>query len=141
MEYEYRRLAEEKAILGRVDWAGRLPFRDFMTVIAKCDLALYPSRTALNGDSEGGAPVTLIEAQWLGVPSIVSDHADLSFVAGPSAPVLDATDVDAWAETMREHYRNPLAVKAQSVAARAFARAHHAPETNVRAREEVYLGL
>jgi glycosyltransferase involved in cell wall biosynthesis len=123
----------------QVDWAGRLPFHEFMTQLAQSHLGLYPSRTAADGDSEGGAPVTLIEAQWLGVPSIVSDHDDLPFVAAPEGSVvIDAHGVDAWTETLWELYRSPERVDAMSSAARNFARAHHSPDANARAREAVY---
>ena len=47
-------------------------------------VAVFPSRPAPDGDTEGGAPVTLIETQWLGVPALVSEHDDLPFVTAPA---------------------------------------------------------
>jgi len=139
LEPELRRVAADAGVAGRVDWAGRLPFRDFMAAIGRAHVGLYPSRTAANGDSEGGAPVTLIEAQWLGVPSVVSSHDDLPFVAAPDGSVvLSPTDVDAWAETLRELHRSPGRVEEMAAAARGFARAHHSPEENTRERDAVY---
>jgi colanic acid/amylovoran biosynthesis glycosyltransferase len=139
LEPSLRGLAEELGIADQVAWMDRLPFEDFMTEVARAHVGLYPSRTAASGDSEGGAPVTLIEAQWLGVPSIVSDHDDLAFVSAPDGSyVLPALDVEAWAETLDELYRDPAALHRMSREARAFARANHDPAANLAAREDVY---
>ena len=63
------------------------------------------SRTAANGDSEGGAPVTLIEASWIGVPSVVSDHDDFPFIAGPERSIyISSATVDERAAVLRELY-------------------------------------
>ena len=96
-------------------------------------------RRAHDGDSEGGAPVTLIEAQWLSVPSIVSDHDDLPFVAAPEGSiVLPSEPVEAWADALRMLYESPDRLEAMGAAAAAFVRAHHTPAANVAARELVY---
>jgi colanic acid/amylovoran/stewartan biosynthesis glycosyltransferase WcaL/AmsK/CpsK len=139
LEPELRGIVAELGIAGRVRWGGRMPFREFMTEIGRANLGLYPSRTASSGDSEGGAPVTLIEAQWLGVPSLVSDHDDLPFVAAPEGTVILApTAIDAWAETLRELSGSPARLERMGAAARQYARTYHSPEENVRQREAVY---
>jgi colanic acid/amylovoran biosynthesis glycosyltransferase len=139
LEPELRRIVAELGIADRVRWGGRLPFREFMTEIGRAHVCLYPSRTAASGDSEGGAPVTLIEAQWLGVPSLVSDHDDLPFVAAPEGSViLSPTAIDAWAEALRELSGSPARLERMGAAARQYARAYHSPEENVRQREAVY---
>jgi colanic acid/amylovoran biosynthesis glycosyltransferase len=40
---------------------------------------VVPSLTARDGDSEGGAPTMIAEAQIMGTPMIASDHADIPF--------------------------------------------------------------
>lgn len=139
LEGELRRLVEAEGITGRVEFAGRLPFPEFMGRLSTAHLALHPSRTARDGDSEGGAPVTLIEGEWLGVPALVSDHDDLPFVAAPDGSVtLPPTDVDAWAEALRALASDPPRLERMGAAAEEFARAHHSPEANAGAREEIY---
>ena len=138
-EEELRRIAAEERLDGQVTWAGRLPFERFMSAIGRAHVGMYPSRTARHGDSEGGAPVTLAEAQWLGVPSIVSAHDDLPFLAAPGGSVvLPPDDLDAWAEVLLGLYRDRGRLAAMRPAAKAFARAHHSPVANVRARESIY---
>ncbi len=83
--------------------------------------------------------MTLIEAQWLGLPSLVSDHDDLPFVAAPEGSiVLPATNLDAWVETLKELFDSPSRIDAMSSAARSFVRENHSPERNTEARESVY---
>jgi glycosyltransferase involved in cell wall biosynthesis len=139
LETNLRRIAAEERIGGQVVWRTRLPFHEFMGEIAQARLGLYPSRTAADGDSEGGAPVTLIEAQWLGVPSLVSDHDDLPFVAAPEAShVLPPNDVSAWADHIAALYDAPARLEGMAQAARRFARDLHRPEKNLTAREQLY---
>ncbi|MEJ7753215.1 MAG: glycosyltransferase, partial [Candidatus Limnocylindrales bacterium] len=123
LEPELRRLAAAEGITDQVVWGSRLPFVEFMGSIARSHIGLYPSRTAASGDSEGGAPVTLIEAQWLGVPSLVSDHDDLPFVAAPKgSEVLPALDVERWAEALRALYLDPARLDVMAREAERFAR-------------------
>ena len=41
---------------------------------------LAPSVTAANGDSEGGAPTTILDAQATGTIVVASRHADIPFI-------------------------------------------------------------
>jgi colanic acid/amylovoran biosynthesis glycosyltransferase len=142
LEAEYRRLARDGGIEAQVTWIDALPFREFMSHVAGATVAIFPSRTADDGDTEGGAPVTLIETQWLGVPTLVSDHDDLPFVAAPGGSMtLPASDVDAWADALRALYDDPAPLPEMGASAAAFARAQHSPEGNAAAREGIYAEL
>jgi colanic acid/amylovoran biosynthesis glycosyltransferase len=141
LEAEYRKIIAEERLATQVKWAGRLPFSEFMGCVSTGHLAMHPSRTARNGDSEGGAPVTLIEAQWLGVPGLVSDHDDLPFVAAPGGSVvLNATDEEQWAEALRSLYENPGELTRMGLVAGQFAAAYHSPGANAAARKLIYTG-
>jgi colanic acid/amylovoran biosynthesis glycosyltransferase len=139
LEGMYRQLVVEGGIDGQVTWAGRLPFEDFMSQVATAHVGLFPSRSAANGDSEGGAPVTLIESQWLGVPSIVSDHDDLSFVGAPTGSItLPPLAIDDWAEALQSLYDAPTRAATMGAAALDFSHTHHSPQANACAREIIY---
>jgi colanic acid/amylovoran biosynthesis glycosyltransferase len=137
-----RRLASDEGVADQMEWAGPLGFERFATRLSCASVAVYPSREASDGDSDGGAPVTLIESQWLGIPSLVSDHDDLPFVAAPDgAIVLPPLDVDAWAEALDGLYNDRTRVEGMGVAARSFVRGRHAPAVNALRREEIYASL
>ena len=142
LEADYRRLARDEGIAEQVTWLGSLPVEQFMSEIASASVAVFPSRPAPDGDTEGGAPVTLIETQWLGVPALVSEHDDLPFVTAPSGPkALPLMDVDAWADALRTLYESPGLLAEMGEAGAAFVRENHSPQANATARERLYAEL
>ena len=60
-----------------------------------------PSITAQNGDTEGGAPVAILEAQATGLPVISSYHADIPEVVVDGKSALLAPEKDV--ETLAKH--------------------------------------
>lgn len=138
LENHYREIARAAGVADRITWTGSLDFSTYMATIGTAHVALYPSRTATDGDSEGGAPVTLIEAQWLGVPSLVSRHDDLEFVSGPGAISLDPKAVADWSDALAFLAENPWKLEEMSTLARAFVRERHSLLANVKRREEIY---
>lgn len=64
-------------VRGQVRLRGFLSHDAMLASMAQWSALLVPSLTAGNGDSEGGAPTVVSEAQLSGVPVIASDHADI----------------------------------------------------------------
>lgn len=56
---------------------GAQPREVFLAEMERAHLFLAPSLTAPDGDSEGGAPTTLLEAQACGLPILSTRHADI----------------------------------------------------------------
>jgi colanic acid/amylovoran biosynthesis glycosyltransferase len=65
----------------RVEMLGFLSHKAALEELRRATALLYPSVTATDGDTEGGAPVALIEAQASGTPIVSSLHADIPEVA------------------------------------------------------------
>lgn len=61
----------------RVVLLGLLSHEDALEELKRATVLLYPSVTAADGDTEGGAPVALLEAQAVGTPVVSSLHADI----------------------------------------------------------------
>ena len=61
----------------RVKMLGLLPHPTALEELKRATILLYPSVTASDGDTEGGAPVALIEAMAMGIPIVSSLHADI----------------------------------------------------------------
>ena len=61
----------------RVRLPGLIPLEKLQHEYYKYDVFMAPSVKAGNGDDEGGAPVTIIEASASGLPVIGSKHCDI----------------------------------------------------------------
>lgn len=107
-----RRLIEEsirrRHLQDRVAMEGYVAYDRHLQALQEAHLILAASRTAPDGDSEGGAPVALIEAQAAGVPVISTRHADIpevveDTVSGLLSPEFDDEALARNLEWMLEH--------------------------------------
>jgi colanic acid/amylovoran biosynthesis glycosyltransferase len=81
----------------RVTLEGYVPYARHLAALDQADIFLAPSRTAPDGDSEGGAPVALIEAQAAGLPVVATHHADIPEVVADGESGLLSPEYDAGA--------------------------------------------
>jgi len=81
---------------------GEQPHSVFAEEIKKAHILLQPSVIAQNGDSEGGAPTVLLEAQASGLPVVSTYHADIPEVVidGKSGFLVPERDVNKLAERL-----------------------------------------
>jgi len=84
---------------GRVIMEGYVPYERHLAALDQAHLFLAPSRTAPDGDSEGGAPVALIEAQATGLPILSTQHADIPEVVAEGQSGLLSPEFDDGALT------------------------------------------
>jgi colanic acid/amylovoran biosynthesis glycosyltransferase len=79
-------LAEKERILSAVDrcaltckvtLTGYMPYSAFLDQAYQHHIFLSPSITASDGDTEGGAPVSIIEMAATGMPVVSTRHADI----------------------------------------------------------------
>lgn len=95
LEPGLRALAAELGLQDTVRWLGFLPYEQLPTLLAAAHALIQPSKTAANGDTEGGHPTTLVEALAQGVPVLGSTHADIPFVVVDGVTGLLAPEGDA----------------------------------------------
>ena len=93
----------ETGLADCVELAGRQPYAVVLEELQASHLLLQPSLTAADGDSEGGAPVILLDAQASGLPVISSDHCDIpEYVRdGESGHLAREGDIAGLAEVIR----------------------------------------
>jgi colanic acid/amylovoran biosynthesis glycosyltransferase len=84
-EADARALADQLGLSEIVDFVGAKPHGDLIRRLAAAAVLIHPSRTAVDGDSEGGAPTILLEAQAIGTPIVTTRHADIPHVV-PEGP-------------------------------------------------------
>ena len=87
----------------RVELVGRQPYSVVLEELQSSHFLLQPSLTAADGDSEGGAPVILLDAQASGLPVISTDHGDIAeyVLDGESGYLAPEGDVHRLAELIR----------------------------------------
>lgn len=127
---DHKSLAEKKRILDtiaqsglseRVRLLGYQPHSILLEEAYRHHVFLSPSVTASDGDSEGGAPVSLIEMMATGMPVVSSRHADIPEVIedGVGGFLADERDVDMLAAHLRRLIAQPDQWPAFCAAARA----------------------
>jgi len=102
-------LIGELNLENHVNLLGYQPHSTFIEELGKSHIFLAPSVTAADGDSEGGAPTVLIEAQAAGLPIVSTYHADIPEVVldKRSGFLVPERDVEALAERMNYLLKHP----------------------------------
>jgi colanic acid/amylovoran biosynthesis glycosyltransferase len=70
-------MIKELSLSKHVNLLGIKTHDEMQKEMMNSDIFLHPSVTALDGDNEGGAPVSIIEASAMGLPVISTLHADI----------------------------------------------------------------
>jgi colanic acid/amylovoran biosynthesis glycosyltransferase len=117
-----------------VEFAGMLPHLEVLRRLTTATVLIHPSATAADGDSEGGAPTILLEAQAIGTPIVSTRHADIPHVVPPGPGVLLCAehDVEALASAL------VLALRSRVPSGAAHVAAHHDVQRNVARLEQLY---
>jgi len=87
VEADTKNLVRELGLSDVIRFIGSLPRRGVLAEISRAHVLIAPSHTGPDGDTEGGAPTILLEAQAAGLPVLSTQHADVPFVA--AAPYRD----------------------------------------------------
>jgi len=88
------RFVQDHSMQDNISMLGNLAYPDYLKEMENADIFLQPSIKAANGDSEGGAPTTLLEAQAQGLPVISTNHADIPYVVVPDKSALLSSEKD-----------------------------------------------
>jgi colanic acid/amylovoran biosynthesis glycosyltransferase len=97
---ELEMLAAELGISDSVRFLGMLSHVQYREAIQRADICLQPSRTASDGDTEGGAPTVLLEMQACGIPVVSTRHADIPFVVADPRRLVQEGDVEGLADEL-----------------------------------------
>ena len=117
-----------------VEFAGMRSHADLIARLASAAVFIHPSVTATDGDSEGGAPTILLEAQAIGTPIVTTRHADIPHVVpeGPGVALCAEHDVEALARALVASLNAGVASSASHVIA------HHDVTNVMPALEAIY---
>jgi colanic acid/amylovoran biosynthesis glycosyltransferase len=82
-------------MLQRATFHGYIDTDTYLSLLGQSDILLAPSITDANGDTEGGAPVSVIEALVAGVPVVGTNHCDIPHVVAHGETGLLCNERDA----------------------------------------------
>jgi colanic acid/amylovoran biosynthesis glycosyltransferase len=124
----------------RVSFLGNLPHEICKRHLQAASVLLYPSVTASDGDTEGGAPVGILEAMAVGLPVVSTRHADIPFVTGEgtAAHLSDERDVDGLAAGLRQVLNEDEKVKRMVDAGQRAAEETHSLAAQAQSLERHY---
>jgi len=140
LEQRLRAVAASMAVTDVVLWPGVLPRVAFRDRLASATLFLAPSVTAANGDAEGGAPTTILDAQSVGTIVIGSTHADIPFLVeeGSTGYLAVEGDASSLAEAVRRALDGGNSWPGIRERAREQVLARHAPAVVAQGLRDVY---
>lgn len=143
LESKLRDLTRDLGLNEEVVWLGVKPHLEVIEELNRCDILIQPSVTANNGDSEGGAPTIILEAQACGIPIISSEHADIPYVTagGGSAMLSPERDVESLADNIRVLLTKAEVSADMSAKGRAHVERFHDVTKEANALEDLYYEL
>ncbi len=123
-----------------VKFLGFLPYEEYLKEMGKADVFIHPSVIASDGDSEGGAPTTILEAQAMGMPVISTYHADIPNVTllGQSAYLSQERDVKLLSKNIDLLLLNQKYWSLMGKAGRAHIESRHNIREEIKNLEDIY---
>ena len=140
---ECKRLAAQEGVADQVHFLGPIPYTEYLREVDRAHLFLAPSVTAKSGDTEGGAPVSVIEASAAGLPVISSNHCDIPEVVlhGKSGLLVAERDVSALTSAILELASAPQEWPRMGQEGRRHVEAEYDVLKQVARLESIYDGL
>lgn len=140
MAEQVKRYIDEKAMADFTHLLGFLDHEDYLREMDKADIFLQPSVIAANGDIEGGAPTTILEAQAMGLPIVSTYHCDIPnvVVPGQSAILVEERNISALMDALRYLLDHPSDWESMGRSGRDFVQKYHDIDKEVTKLEEKY---
>jgi len=140
---ELRRTAHQCGVEEQVHLRGFLSHNELIEAYCNHHLLLSPSVEARDGDNEGGAPVTVIEASATGLPIVSTQHCDIPNVIrhGETGLLADEGDTEMIASHLSTIYQNPGRAADMAEAARKHIEAEYNARIQGRRLDEIYKAL
>lgn len=118
--------------------------QSYSTYLAEANLAhifMSPSVTARDGETEGGAPTTLIEMQASGLPVLSTRHADIPHIVrdGVTGFLVMEKDTQALAERLDWLLSHPETWQAMGASGRDYMLKEHNIEIEIDKLEDLYI--
>jgi colanic acid/amylovoran biosynthesis glycosyltransferase len=140
---EFKTYIKDNNLAECVKLLGILNYQEYASEMNEADIFLHPSVVAANGDTEGGAPTVILEAQAMGMPVVSTYHADIPYITvpGKSAILVKERDVKGLTKALSELLDHPERWEEMGRIGRAHIEKYHNIEHEVVALEDKYFRL
>lgn len=136
----YNALVEQLQIKRNVKFLGIKSHAEMIKIMLDADIFIHPSVTASDGDNEGGAPVSIIEASAIGLPIVTTNHADIPEVVvnNKTGLLSDEKNIDDLASSLVRLTKSHKLRKSLGEAGVAHISANYNLPIQIRKLEEIY---
>ncbi len=136
-------LVQSLGLENHVDFLGFRTLDAMRELMGSHDLLFQPSMQAKNGDSEGGAPTVILEAQACGMPILSTLHDDIPFITVENETAWLAPEgrIDPLVENLRLASQSSQSWATMGHAGRAKIEADHNVNREVEKVEGFYDGV
>ena len=140
---ECQELVRRAGLGEKVRFLGYLLYPEYIQEQRRSHLFLAPSVTASDGDSEGGAPVSIIEASAAGMPVLSTTHCDIPEVVldGKSGLLVPERDVERLAGAILDLAEQPELWKDMGATGRRHVEREYNRIDQARKLESIYAKL
>jgi colanic acid/amylovoran biosynthesis glycosyltransferase len=137
------KILEQAGVLDRCFFHGYISFDIYCNLLGQMDIVLAPSVTARNGDTEGGAPVVIIEAQAAGIPVVATIHCDIPNIVihEKTGLLCDERDEGALTKNLERMVFNSELREKFGIAAASHAGINFSIQGQVKKLNEIYRSL
>lgn len=137
---ECREIARKEMLAEKVRFLDYIPYDQYIEESSQAHIFFAPSLTASNGDSEGGAPVAIIEASASGMPIISTHHCDIPEVVrdGESGLLVREKDIESMADAIVQLASSPEAWPEMVRAGRRHIEKEYNLQTQIGKLEQIY---
>lgn len=140
---EIERFIADSNIKPYIKLFGYQPYDVCLEQLSRAHILIQPSVTASDGDTEGGAPTVLLEAQACGLPVLSTRHADIPETVrdGESGYLVPERDTEALAERLAYLLEHPSEWPIMGRIGRKHIEKNHNIKIQARLLEDLYQEL
>jgi colanic acid/amylovoran biosynthesis glycosyltransferase len=104
---ELEKIIADSGITDLVTFIDGIDFAQLHVYLHGFDIFIHPSRHSKEGDSEGGAPIVLLDAQATGMPVLSTVHCDIpdEVIHGVTGILVQEDDDEGLAEAIGKFYK------------------------------------
>ena len=137
------KIVADKRLNDRIRFLGFLPYPKFLEEIKNHDIFLAPSIHSSDGETEGGAPVTLIEVSAYGLPIVSTYHCDIPEIVidGQTGYLVPEKDVDGLIDRIEYLVRHPELWEKMGRLARKHVEENYEAKKQTKKLEMIYKSL